>query len=449
MEDSFISVEELSICLGDNKVVKDEKDLLKDEDEDDIQCERIRKTKNSPGDKKKKHEINRVKSPIQTRPNGQQMPSKHSTLPSLGQGRDSSLAENFERSRAQQDAVWTLCTALNVPSKEHSSSASSITSSDPQLHLSDKGSECKTGRKILAPLHDRKQHLHSKHSGNESLVLKPQTPPKGKQRRNDKESDHEVHFTPISKTPTFGQEEDSGVKSYDDIIKPKAKFLSPTQGLKEDLSAEDFQQNRRFSLPVSPRLLRRFHKEKLYSSKADGSEREDRHNHPERSSIFSPPSKKFDSIQDKKDDDKFIISNDFIPLKANRENRRSLDLNLGTSSLRFLSEIKVSLGKEQPSSDPVFPKVKTKSEQRKNSYSLSASSEAIFRESLPEVVAPSILPLAHPNGRNRASTFTSLETVVPFESKMLGKTLEAPMFLEVAPRRLSHLNLSPRLSRKR
>ena len=434
MEDSLLSVEELSICFGDNKVVSEEKDFVKDEDEDDIQCELMRMRKND--DKPLRLKINRARS---TTSRQKLMASKHSPLPSLG---DRNLAENFGQNREQQDAVWSLCSALNVPSKDQSPS---ISGSDPQLHLCAKRNENKLGRTILAPLQDKKHHLYAKQ--NESFALKPQTPPRGKQKKNEKELDHEVHFTPISKSPTFGHDEDPGQKRCEKMIKPGTKFLSPTQGLKEDEAGLDYNPNRRFSMPVSPRLLRRFNKEKVYTSKVEGSERENKHNYPERSSVFSPPSKEFDSIQDQKDEEGLLVSNDFIPHSTRRENRRSLDLNLDTNSLRFLSEIKVSFGRE-PGTEPVFPKVNTKPEQRKKSYSLSASSETIFRESLPEVVP--LLPPVQTNGRNRAATFTSLEAVVPsFESKMPGKTtLEAPMFLEVGSKRLSHLSLSPRLSRK-
>jgi hypothetical protein len=443
MEDSTISVEELDICFGDNKVVQaagppsPEIEYVKEE-EDELETSRTRKGKKTLIDHQ---EIHRARSPTWTRLNEQRSPCRYSPLPSLGTAKDRSLIEGFERSRAQQDTVWNLCTALNVPSKEQTAS---LSSSDTQIDICTEQSEHKPGKTLLAPLRDRKQLPRLQQSCNECSVVRPEVSlAKGKHMRKNKEELQSIYFTPISKT--------SAENSHEELHRPKERFLSPApRGSLEDVASLDFSQNRRFSAPISPRFARRINPERLYSSrKADGCENDQysgREACPDRGSIFSPPLKDFDAIQDHKDED-VTISKHFIHSDIRRGPRRSLDLNFDANSTRFLSHIKVSLP-ESTSTEALFPKARTKPEKRKNSYILSASSETLFKDSLPEVVPRSLHNQS--SVRSRSSTFTSLEAVVPLESRAFGRSsFESPMFLEPGTRKLSHLSLSPRFSRKR
>lgn len=207
------------------------------------------------------------------------------------------------------------------------------------------------------------------------------------------------------------------------------------------------QTQRRFSAPLSPRFVRRLVPEIFYS-KTNSTNTETEistelcHLPTERRSIFSPTSNDFDHITTQEGNMKQKeLSNS--KSKSTKSPRKSLDIaDFRENPTRFLSEIKVSL--TEKTQGDTHRKSRVRTDKRKNSYAaLSASSEELFTGNVLPPVKTNMPEIAPTSGRNRASSMSLLK------SEMSPKTFDSPMFLDVdGSHRLSHLSLSPRLSRK-
>lgn len=353
--------------------------------------------------------------------------SQTSKLPSL-RPKDRSDSKVINRDKTQDEASRGFQPPHNRLSLED------LNLIQPGLHAT----ALKCGKTLLAPLVDRKQP--SKENTRQRSTTNPEHSAsiltyKAAQFENLRTHQAIDHS---------GTDAESIKAQFPNGSVTKLKELCPNNELKKNLLEIPSLKGRRFSAPLSPRFVRRLVPERIYSSSeldidnVQNSGEELGTRTLDRGSIFSPPANEFDQIQDEEK------HKEFEQKKFSKAPRKSLDLNFHVNTTRFLSEIKVSLADKNDTKH--FRKSRVKStDKRKNSYTLSASSESLITGDVLPPVKTS-MPECQPPGRSRALSTSGL---IPLgRNDIMNKPFDSPMFLDVESERLSHLSLSPRLPRK-